>query len=316
MSSYRDFLQAIDDAQNASVTAKDVVPDASNKGGFMNKNTTSQGLLSDLKGDLNATIEAGTEAAKTSYDNILEWLDVSVGYQQTKKEEPKDAVDPEQVVSAETDLKLSPSEMSAKEKSRGLVTAKQTGSEYSGTDIPDPLNKVYPSKTTGMKGLKKDALFNDGLARLKQSHPNIGEKELFRMIQGESNGVTHARNKKSGAVSLWQVTQIALDDLKDRKIAPKELTLSRVRDMDAGEQMDLYSKYLDRWGYDGTQTLGLLQAAPAFAKSPPETVVYKKGSKAWDQNSVWRTKDVSGKKMGPITVDSINNYYKSQEVQS
>ena len=86
--------------------------------------------------------------------------------------------------------------------------------------------------------------------------------------------------------------------------------------MDAGEQMDLYSKYLDRWGYDGTQTLGLLQAAPAFAKSPPETVVYKRGSKAWDQNAGWRSKDASGKKMGPITVDSINDYYKLQEVQS
>jgi hypothetical protein len=67
----------------------------------------------------------------------------------------------------------------------------------------------------------------------------------------------------------------------------------------------LYEKYLDKWGYDGSYSLGILQAAPAKRNVSPDTIIYKKGSAAWKQNPGWRDK-----KTGHITKASIDAYYR------
>jgi hypothetical protein len=51
-----------------------------------------------------------------------------------------------------------------------------------------------------------------------------------------------------------------------------------------------------------------MQAAPAYANKGDSYEVYAYGTKAWEQNKGWR--DDSGK----ITVSSINDYYKNQNV--
>jgi len=159
-----------------------------------------------------------------------------------------------------------------------------------------------------MKDLEKDRTFMDGMGRLKKAHPKLPEQAFKNIIAGESAGDTSARNEDSGAVSLWQITPTALKDLKQLKKVPQELTLSKIRGMDAGQQMDLYSTYLDRWGYDGTQSLGVLQAAPGYRNSSLSTVIYKKNSKAWDQNPGWRPSN-----NGDITGQSIDDYYFSKD---
>jgi len=74
--------------------------------------------------------------------------------------------------------------------------------------------------------------------------------------------------------------------------------------MPASEQLLVYERYLDKYKYDGSYSLGILQAAPAKRNASPDTIIYKKGSDAWNQNPGWR--DSSGK----ITRASIDAYYR------
>ena len=71
--------------------------------------------------------------------------------------------------------------------------------------------------------------------------------------------------------------------------------------------MSTYGRYLDRWDYQGG-SLGIMQAAPAFANRPGGTEVYGVGTAAWNQNPGWRGSD------GRITVNSINAYYDNQRL--
>ena len=71
--------------------------------------------------------------------------------------------------------------------------------------------------------------------------------------------------------------------------------------------MSTYGRYLDRWDNQGG-SLGIMQAAPAFANRPGGTEVYGVGTAAWNQNPGWRGSD------GRITVNSINAYYDNQRL--
>ena len=76
------------------------------------------------------------------------------------------------------------------------------------------------------------------------------------------------------------------------------------------QQVAAYDKYLKYWKYDGSVSLGLMQAAPGLAKrlkgSPPTTVVYTVGSDAWNANPKWRS-GAEGK--GPVTMASLDKVY-------
>ena len=149
--------------------------------------------------------------------------------------------------------------------------------------------------------------YNDQQAfkKLVKAHPALGKDDkVAKIIKGESAGKTAAFNEGSGASGLFQLTTPALTDLKELGYVDKSLTLKQVRGMSRPEQLELYSKYLTRWGYDGSQSLGVLQAAPGFRNAPMDTVIYKKGSKEWDQNPGWRPSDG-----GDITGNSIDLYY-------
>ena len=61
-------------------------------------------------------------------------------------------------------------------------------------------------------------------------------------------------------------------------------------------------------GYDGTQSLAVLQAAPGYRNAPLNTVIYKKNSKEWQQNPGWRPSN-----NGDITGQSIDDYYFSKD---
>lgn len=67
------------------------------------------------------------------------------------------------------------------------------------------------------------------------------------------------------------------------------------------QQAPLVGKYFDgvakRWRVPGDTYLAL--AAPAFVGAPDSTIVYKRGTKAWEQNPGWRGPD------GEITAASI-----------
>lgn len=147
--------------------------------------------------------------------------------------------------------------------------------------------------------LTKDKAFMSQLNSMKKKYPSLTENELFGMIKGESGFNPTAQNKDSGAAGLFQfIPSVA----KELGYSTKEIL-----NMSPAEQLKVYDKYLSKWNYSGNNSLGIVQAAPAYANKPPNTVVYKKGSKAWKQNPGWVPSDG-----GDITVASINSYYRNQ----
>ena len=145
--------------------------------------------------------------------------------------------------------------------------------------------------------LSEDEEFTQRIEALADKR-GISSSELYKVIQGESGGNPTAQNK-SGATGLFQFMPATARELGT--------TTAVVKAMSPSEQVDLYDKYLERWNYSGSNRLGIMQAAPAFANSSPDTVIYGKNSAAWKQNPGWR--ELNG---GDITVRSINSYYAKQ----
>ena len=148
-------------------------------------------------------------------------------------------------------------------------------------------------------GLTEDPAFMKELERLQDKYPGLTKSEVFRVIQGESGFNPKARNKNSKASGLFQFIPDAAADLG--------FTVDEIIEMEPTEQLRLYDQYLERWNYEGGNSLGIMQAAPAYANAAPDEVIYARGSKAWEQNPGWRE---SGD--GDITVASINRYYRNQ----
>jgi len=148
-------------------------------------------------------------------------------------------------------------------------------------------------------GLTDDEAFMSEVSRLQEKYPGLTKSELFRIIQGESAFNPQAQNKDSKAAGLFQFIPSTAAELG--------YTTEDILSMAPTEQLRVYDKYLERWGYQGGNALGIMQAAPAYANAAPDEVIYAKGTKAWEQNPGWRP--AGG---GDITVSSINNYYRSQ----
>lgn len=149
-------------------------------------------------------------------------------------------------------------------------------------------------------GLTEDEAFMQEVERLQNKYSGLTKSELFRIVKGESGFNPRARNKDTSAAGLFQFIPSTAAELG--------YTTEDVLNMEPAEQVRLYDKYLERWGYEGNNSLGIMQAAPAYANAAPDDVIYKKGSKAWEQNPGWRPSDG-----GDITVASINDYYRGQE---
>ena len=143
--------------------------------------------------------------------------------------------------------------------------------------------------------LRSDTAFMSKLKSMEERYPGLTEGEVFKIIDGESAFDPKAVSEAKAA-GLFQMMPDSLAELG--------FTSQELLDMEPTEQLGVYEQYLKRWDYDGSYGLGIVQAAPAYRKSAPETVVYKKGSAAWKQNPGWRSSND-----GPITKRSIEAYY-------
>ena len=255
------------------------------------KGLMSQGAIIDEDEDVGS--------AQKGFDTVKEMVDTFMGWSEkyTKEAKPlSTARDPEQVTNF-----LPPPETATKEVEMAsrFPTAEQSSDKYALV-----MRKHGGPRKNVMDSLIEDQVFLDGIDRLKKDHPDLPIDQFYQIIEGESAGNTDDRNSNSGAVGLWQVTTDALTDLKERDLVPKDLTLAKIRDMDAGQQIDLYSKYLTRWGYDGKMSLALLQGAPSKRKTQnKDTVIFKKGSEAAKQNPGWLND------AGDATKESMDAYY-------
>lgn len=157
-----------------------------------------------------------------------------------------------------------------------------------------------PSNVVPPAALENDAEFQAKLDEMVAKYPGLTKEEIYEIIQGESGFDTRATNP-SGATGLFQFMPATARELG--------YTPAQIQNMSAAEQLEVYDQYLGRWNYDGSNHLGIMQAAPAYASRSGGSVIYARGSAAWRQNPGWRP--ANG---GDITVDSINNYYRGQAV--
>jgi hypothetical protein len=127
----------------------------------------------------------------------------------------------------------------------------------------------------------------------------LNAEAIKRVIQHESGGDPAAVNKDSGATGLIQFMPQTAENLGT--------TTDELKAMPVEDQVRLVVKYFENAGITAESQpddYALAVAAPAFVGKPDETVVYPKGSKAWEQNTPWRPADG-----GDITVGSIKAFY-------
>jgi len=143
-----------------------------------------------------------------------------------------------------------------------------------------------------------DPTFISAVKNLAKKY-NTTPNKIYGIINGESAWDPASINER-GYKSLFQLGKVPSEEAG--------IDYENLTTMSPSQQVAEYDKYLARWEYDGSVSLGLMQAAPGLAKrlkgSPSSTVVYTKGSPEWDANPGWR----SGTD-GDITLASIDAYY-------
>jgi len=154
-----------------------------------------------------------------------------------------------------------------------------------------------PSLDKKASELFKDEQFKNNFNMVLNKYPGLTRYEMLRMIDGESGMNPSAQNEDSLAAGLFQFTPEVAAELG--------FTTDEIKNMPASEQLLVYERYLDKYDYDGSYSLGILQAAPAKRNASPNTIIYRKGSKAWKQNPGWRDS-----KTGHVTKASIDAYYR------
>lgn len=154
---------------------------------------------------------------------------------------------------------------------------------------------------SGADELLQDDAFMNQLALMQNKYPGLTQQEIFDVIQGESSfrtGVVTGSYK-----GLFQIGPEVAQDILE--YTGTDIDYENLEKKSAAEQLKAYDKLLERWGYDGTYALGILQAAPGYRNASPDTVVYTKkdNPKVFEKNKKWFDKN------GNATVASINSYY-------
>lgn len=119
------------------------------------------------------------------------------------------------------------------------------------------------------------------------------------VIGPESGGRGDAVNAQSGATGILQFMPAVAKGLGT--------SVEELAKMPPAEQLPYAIQYLKERGIDEDsrpEDYAMAVAAPNFIGKSDDTVVYPKGSKAWEQNAPWRPKDG-----GDITVGSILAFY-------
>ena len=161
------------------------------------------------------------------------------------------------------------------------------------TGKTDPL---IPFKLKIQK-LKKDKEFMSELSSLKKEFNGLTDREVFLSGAKESSLNPKAVNNL-GYKGFLQMGKDAAAD--------SGINYENYEKLSIGKQLKEFGKYLRFHKFDPSKhTLGLLLAAPSYKNASPNTVVYKKGSKAAKKNPGWVDSE-----SGNITVASINNFYR------
>ena len=134
--------------------------------------------------------------------------------------------------------------------------------------------------------------------------------QIIRALIPESSMSTTSVNPDSGASGLIQFTDVAINEMKRRKLVPKELTKEAIRTMTAKEQLQLAEKYFGMYSkvadYSKPGEFSVAIFGPAGLGKKRSHVLYRKGKgKAglqYSQNANVDSRDPK-KRKGYITVD-------------
>lgn len=184
--------------------------------------------------------------------------------------------------------------------------------DYWRATVPDKIRAAHeekrqtaggqPDRGTSGAATPADGNELDYALDLEASAAGLNTDAIRRVIQLESGGKPGAVNAQSGATGLIQFMP---ETAKALGTTTEELASMPVED-----QVRFVVKYFENAGLDENSSpddYALAVAAPAFVGKPDSTVVYPKGSKAWEQNVPWRPADG-----GDITVGSIKAAYGSK----
>jgi uncharacterized protein (DUF2345 family) len=173
------------------------------------------------------------------------------------------------------------------------------GNDLAEGSVSGPPRQIAAPEQARIDALDNDTEFQSELKRMMAKH-GVTREQVYGIIAGESSYNPSIINS-FGYAGFFQFGNTALADVNTRN--GTNFTPQIIAGMSPAQQLSVYDKYLDRWGFRNSSGLGIMQAAPSFAGRPGNTEVYPRGSEAWQKNPVWRGPD------GRITVDSINSYY-------
>lgn len=167
---------------------------------------------------------------------------------------------------------------------------------YAKFNVPKSLRDEYQEKRKAA-AKEKSSQFDAELDATSRAS-GLDPAKVRGVIRPESGGDPAAVNPQSGASGLIQFLPKVAESLGS--------SIEEIRKMTAEQQLPLVMKYLSERGITKDSPPGdyyMAVAAPAFIGKPDSSVVYKKGSKEWEQNPAWRPADG-----GDITVASIKAY--------
>ena len=170
-------------------------------------------------------------------------------------------------------------------------------------ETPSDYSSAFTKNAEAMAKKANDAGFVPAVRKLADKY-GITVNEIYAVINGENRNWSWTAENAGGFKGLFQIGETPA--------AEAGIDYANITNMTPTQQVEAYDKYLERWDYDGSVPLALMQAAPSLAKrlkgKPDSTVVYpvdtRKGS-AWSSNPNWR----SNNKTGPITLGSLKSYY-------
>lgn len=135
----------------------------------------------------------------------------------------------------------------------------------------------------------------DAMIKKYGEDSTINSAQFWNLIKGESNFDPTTRS--GSYCGLFQI------NASEAGVSSS----SQILKASPAEQLKMYDNRLKQLKYDGSQHLGVLNAAPSYANKPDDFVAYKAGSAGAKANAnTWGKHSNAG---GAVTVGGIKAYY-------
>lgn len=180
----------------------------------------------------------------------------------------------------------------------GLGTQDDSSNDDPNAGNLPPEGKTSAYNKTNAAELEADPSWNAKIKEMEQKY-GLDRSQIYAVIQGESSWNPQAIAPSTGASGFFQFMPKTAEWLGTNT--------SAIRQMTPTQQLELYDRYLSKFGYSGKVHLGIMQGAPGLAEKAatnPDSTIYPVGSREWRANPGWRS--AGG---GPVTGRSMSQFY-------